>query len=87
MIWVAVHNYDGRAFLSAVRVCMSTLGGNAYELLCLLRERMYLNWMGVQDERYVNWWFWKHMNDSAINTRWLKPSYLYPFRETGSCNT
>eukprot|EP00041_Stephanoeca_diplocostata_P006416 m.84305 g.84305 ORF g.84305 m.84305 type:complete len:601 (+) comp16351_c0_seq41:497-2299(+) len=37
----------------------------------------------IQDERYVNWWFWKHMNDSAINTRWLKPSYLYPFRETG----
>merc|ERR1712100_653590 len=23
------------------------------------------------------------MNDSAINIRWLGPSYLYPFRDTG----
>eukprot|EP00040_Diaphanoeca_grandis_P014763 m.74992 g.74992 ORF g.74992 m.74992 type:complete len:587 (-) comp24724_c0_seq2:165-1925(-) len=37
----------------------------------------------IQDERYVNWYFWKHMNDSAINIRWLTFSYLYPFRERG----
>jgi hypothetical protein len=33
--------------------------------------------------RYVNWWFWKHSNDSSINIRMLKNAYLYPFRETG----
>eukprot|EP00038_Savillea_parva_P023365 m.40558 g.40558 ORF g.40558 m.40558 type:complete len:607 (-) comp5998_c0_seq1:4148-5968(-) len=37
----------------------------------------------IQDERYVNWWFWKHLNDSAVNIRWLKNAYLYPFRPTG----
>eukprot|EP00037_Helgoeca_nana_P030268 m.372486 g.372486 ORF g.372486 m.372486 type:complete len:591 (+) comp28148_c0_seq3:361-2133(+) len=37
----------------------------------------------IQDERYVNWWFWKHSNDSSINIRMLKNAYLYPFRETG----
>jgi len=37
----------------------------------------------IQDERYVNWYFWKQMNNSQINIRWLGPSYLYPFRSKG----
>lgn len=37
----------------------------------------------VQDERYVNWYLWKHGNDSEINIRILKPSYLYPYNAQG----
>ena len=37
----------------------------------------------IQDERYVNWYFWKQMNNSNVNIRWLGPSYLYPFRSKG----
>lgn len=37
----------------------------------------------IQDERYVNHYFWKHGNDSATEIRWLSPSYLYPYRSKG----
>lgn len=37
----------------------------------------------VQDERYVNFYFWKHSNDSNITIRILPPSYLYPYNPHG----
>eukprot|EP00040_Diaphanoeca_grandis_P032287 m.195372 g.195372 ORF g.195372 m.195372 type:complete len:517 (+) comp32566_c0_seq1:789-2339(+) len=37
----------------------------------------------VQDERYLNWYLWKHGNDSDLNIRILKPSYLYPYNDHG----
>mmetsp|Transcript_6635 Transcript_6635/g.17074 ORF Transcript_6635/g.17074 Transcript_6635/m.17074 type:complete len:653 (-) Transcript_6635:296-2254(-) len=37
----------------------------------------------VQDERYVNFYFWKHTNDTDLNIRILPPSYLYPYNAHG----
>lgn len=37
----------------------------------------------IQDERHLNYYFWKHSNDSDINIRMLSPSYLYPYNARG----
>ena len=40
----------------------------------------------IQDERYVNYYFWKHGNDSAINIRMLGPSCVCDPLPTRSCH-
>ena len=37
----------------------------------------------IQDERYLNWYFWKHANDTGLNIRILDSSYVYPFNPSG----
>lgn len=37
----------------------------------------------IQDELFLNWYLWKHSNDSNLNIRVLSPSYLYPSQTHG----
>lgn len=39
--------------------------------------------MVIQDERYFNYYMWKHGNRSDIDMRILGPSYLFPFNPHG----
>ena len=39
--------------------------------------------MVIQDERYFNYYMWKHGNRSDIDMRILGPSYLFPYNPQG----
>eukprot|EP00040_Diaphanoeca_grandis_P014764 m.75000 g.75000 ORF g.75000 m.75000 type:complete len:592 (-) comp24724_c0_seq3:94-1869(-) len=67
-------------------------GGKAAKVIALIDElvpRINTNRANgvyskiIQDELFLNWYFWKHSNDSDLNIRTLSPSYLYPMQRHG----
>eukprot|EP00041_Stephanoeca_diplocostata_P008622 m.127470 g.127470 ORF g.127470 m.127470 type:complete len:588 (+) comp17411_c0_seq10:276-2039(+) len=85
--------YEGKYVVSNAYYYQSAFwGGKSSKVIELMEElipRINTNRKNgiyskiIQDELFLNWYLWKHQNDSDKNIRVLSPSYLYPFSPRG----